>query len=171
MNGLPYYKRYPRDFIEGTLGMPFELKGAYSVILDLLYIHSGKLPDDSKYISGVLGTSVRKWNSLRKDLIEAGKLASSAGCLTNYRAFIEVESLRKFQDKQSENRTRPNKNNNLQSPRSHHTEPEPEEENKFSSLEEFSDAERRDAERFLARRMDREEGAFNVVALPKQLGD
>ncbi len=22
MNGLPYYKAYPRDFIEGTVGMP-----------------------------------------------------------------------------------------------------------------------------------------------------
>ncbi|MFK5283859.1 DUF1376 domain-containing protein, partial [Lacticaseibacillus paracasei] len=55
MNGLPYYKAYPRDFIEGTIGMPFELKGAYRLLLDLIYMQGGRLPDDAKYISGLLG--------------------------------------------------------------------------------------------------------------------
>lgn len=124
MNGLPYYKRYPRDFIEGTQGMPFELKGAYSLLLDLIYIQSGHLPDDPRYIAGLLGVSVRKWKGIREALIDAGKLAVTGGCLTNYRALIELESLSKFQDKQSQNRSRPNKNNNLKSRRSNHTEPD-----------------------------------------------
>lgn len=124
-NGLPYYKRYPRDFIEGTIGMPFELKAAYSVVLDLIYMQGGELPDDPRYISGLLGLSVRKWNSIRKDLIAVGKIQVNGEFLTNYRAVIELESLGKLQDKQRENRSRPNKNKDLQTPRSDHTEPEP----------------------------------------------
>ena len=115
MNGLPYYKRYPRDFIEGTIGMPFELKVTYSFILDLIYMQGGNLPDDPRYISGLLGASVRKWKSLRQGLIDAGKLQvitnAEGTFLTNYRAVSELETLAKLSRKQSENRSRPNKNN------------------------------------------------------------
>lgn len=135
MNGLPYYKRYPRDFIEGTIGLPFELKVTYSFLLDLVYVQSGKLPDDPRYIAGLLGVSVRKWNALRQGLIDAGKIVVDGEHLTNYRALSELESLAKLQDKQRENRLGSSKNNTLQKPRSDHTEPEPDirEEAKASS--------------------------------------
>jgi len=74
MNGLPYYKAYPRDFIEGTIGMPFEIKCAYRVVLDIIYMQGGKLPDDARYISGVLGCSIRKWKSIRQSLLDLDKL-------------------------------------------------------------------------------------------------
>lgn len=121
MNGLPYYKAYPRDFIEGTIGMDFEMKAAYRLILDLIYMQGGALPDDARYISGLIGCSVKKWNSLRGKLIDAGKIEVRDGYLGNLRADKELETLGKLQDKQRENRARPNKNNNLQSPRSDHT--------------------------------------------------
>lgn len=82
MNGLPYYKAYPRDFIEGTVGMPFEIKCAYRVVLDLIYMQGGNLPDDARYISGLLGCSIRKWKSIRQALIEAGKITVSGDFLT-----------------------------------------------------------------------------------------
>jgi uncharacterized protein YdaU (DUF1376 family) len=126
MNGLPYYKAYPRDFLEGTINLPFEVKCAYRVILDLIYMQGGNLPDDPRYISGQLGCSVRKWKSIRSTLIDTGKLTLSGEFLTNYRAVSELETLSKLQDKMRENRSRPNKNNGLESPKSHHTEPEPE---------------------------------------------
>lgn len=124
MNGLPYYKAYPRDFIEGTIGMPFEIKGAYRLILDLIYMQGGGLPDDARYISGHLGCSIRKWSALRESLIEAGKIYVSGTFLRNYRADKELETLTKLQDKQRENRSRPNKNNSLASPPINHTEPD-----------------------------------------------
>lgn len=124
MNGLPYYKAYPRDFIEGTIGMPFELKGAYRLVLDLIYMQGGTLPDDSRYISGLLGCSTRQWNSYREKLILMDKIQSKDGYLTNYRAVSELETLAKLQRKQSENRSRPNKTNDLEKPRSDHTEPD-----------------------------------------------
>lgn len=121
MNGLPYYKAYPRDFIEGTIGWSFELKGAYRLILDLIYMQGGRLPDDAKYISGLLGCSQRKWGVLREQLIESGKITLSEGYLSNHRAIIELKTLRRFRDNQAINRSRPNKNNDLQSPKPNHT--------------------------------------------------
>jgi uncharacterized protein YdaU (DUF1376 family) len=126
MNGLPYYKAYPRDFIEGTVGMDLEMKGTYRLILDLIYMQGGKLPDDSRYIAGLLGCSVKKWNSLRERLVEAGKIEVRGAYLGNDRADEELKTLAKLSQKQSENRSRPNKNNNLQSPPSDHTEPDTE---------------------------------------------
>lgn len=126
MSGLPFYKAYPRDFIEGTIGLTFEEKGAYRLVLDLIYMQGGQLPDDARYISGLLGCTLRKWNSLRSRLIEIGKLEVSGEFLTNKRAVLELETLAKHQDKQRENRSRPNKNNDIQSPRSDHTEPDTE---------------------------------------------
>jgi uncharacterized protein YdaU (DUF1376 family) len=126
MNGLPYYKAYPRDFIEGTIGMSFELKAAYRLVLDLIYMQAGELPDDARYISGLLGCTVRKWNSLRDELVSQGKVVVSGNFLTNKRAIIELETLGKLQDKQRENRRRPNKNKEIESPPFDHTEPDTE---------------------------------------------
>lgn len=121
MNGLPYYKRYPRDFMEGAAGMSFEIKGAYAIILDLIYLHGGELPDDPRYIAGQLSLSVRKWNSIKNQLVESGKISVTGDFLTNYRSIIELESLRKYQDKQAENASGPRKNKDLEKPWHSHT--------------------------------------------------
>jgi uncharacterized protein YdaU (DUF1376 family) len=130
MNGLPYYKAYPRDFIEGTIGMPFEMKGAYRLLLDLIYMQGGNLQDDPRYISGLLGCSVRAWNGYRKSLIELGKITAENGIISNFRADKELIILRTLQDKQRQNAAGSRKNNNLDeataSPKPSHTEPEPE---------------------------------------------
>lgn len=125
-NGLPYYKAYPRDFIEGTVGMPLEIKGAYRILLDLIYMSGGQLVDDPRYIAGVLGCSVRKWGNLRDQLVVSGKLQIIDGLLINHRAVIELEKLTKLQDKQRENARSPRKNKGLQKPWLHQPEPEPE---------------------------------------------
>jgi uncharacterized protein YdaU (DUF1376 family) len=156
MNGLPYYKAYPRDFIQGTIGMPFEVKCAYRVVLDLIYMQGGNLPDDARYISGVLGCSVRKWKAIREALIDAGKIQVVEGCLINERADREIEALTKLQEKQRENARKSgdnsretsrkvedkprekspksSKNNGLQKPRQRHPEPEPDTKNTTYSL-------------------------------------
>src|SRR6056297_3115140 len=107
VNGLPYYKAYPRDFVEGTIGMPFEIKCAYRVVLDLIYMQGGNLPDDARYISGLLGCSIRKWKSIRSELIGYGKLNVSGEFLTNKRAEKELETLAKLQENQREKASKP----------------------------------------------------------------
>lgn len=112
---FPYYKRYPSDFLESCEGMSFEQKGAYSIILDLIYARDGSLIDDPRLIAGILNCSVRKWNALRSDLILFGKLRPVDGFLRNDRAEKEIISRRSIAEKNAENRSRPNKNNPLKS--------------------------------------------------------
>ena len=126
MNGLPYYQAYPRDFIEGTVGMDFETKAAYRLVLDLIYMQGGKLPDDARYISGLLGCTMRRWSALRDTLVSLNKIEIRGEFIGNYRADKELETLGKHQDKQRKNRSNTNKNKDLKSPWFNHTEPEPE---------------------------------------------
>lgn len=125
MNGLPYYKAYPRDFFDGTAGMDFEIKGAYRLVLDLIYMHGGRLVDDPRFIAGHLGCSVKKWNALRVGVLATGKIVVSGGYLGNLRADKELDSLKSFQTKQRENGSQPKKNNGLSKamadPKANHT--------------------------------------------------
>lgn len=139
MNGLPYYKAYPRDFIEGTIGMDFETKAAYRLVLDLIYMQGGNLPDDARYISGLLGCSVKKWNTIRQKLIDAGKIEARGSYLGNYRADKELETLGKVQDRQRENRSRPNKIKEMQSPRFDHTDTDTDTDKRDKSLSSSDD--------------------------------
>lgn len=127
---LAYYKRFPRDFLDATIGFSFEEKGAYSIILDLIYARDGNLPDDARFISGVLNCSIRKWATIRASLIGRGKLDVKDGFITNKRADNLLETSRRYQDNQTENARTPRKNNDLEKPSPSHSrdypEPEPE---------------------------------------------
>lgn len=113
MNGLPYYPRYPRDFFDGTNGLSFELKGAYSMLIDLIYMSGGQLYDEPRFIAGHLNCSVRAWNGYRAALIKMGKIAVNDGIISNFRADKELIIQRSFQDKQRENGSKSNKNKGL----------------------------------------------------------
>ena len=67
-----WYKRCGADFIHGTMMLTLEEKGAYSLCLDLIYDRGAPIPDDARWLSGVCGVSMRKWNALRNRLIELG---------------------------------------------------------------------------------------------------
>lgn len=103
MSDRPWYKRYPSDFLTSTVDMPFEEKGAYSIILDLIYDKGGAIEDEAQWISRVLGMSVRKWNSIRLKLIIRGKLVSENGFLTNKNATKIIINSSKTARESSEN--------------------------------------------------------------------
>lgn len=113
--GLAFYKRYPRDFIAGTVGMDLETKGGYSILLDLIYAHDGALVDDPRFVAGVLGCSVRKWNAIKNTLVNLQKISCEDGFISNFRASFELINARKIIDKNAENRTGLNKNSDLKS--------------------------------------------------------
>lgn len=103
MRGRPWYKRFPADFIAGTLSLSLEEKGAYAIVLDLIYDRGGPIPDDARWIARVCGCSTRKWAALRRRLIEAGKLIESDGMLSNPRAEAMLESAVREAAKLAEN--------------------------------------------------------------------
>jgi uncharacterized protein YdaU (DUF1376 family) len=128
VNGLPYYKAYPRDFFEGTVGMDGDLKGAYRMVLDLIYMHAGNLPDNAGYICGHLGLSVRQWSFHRKRLIATGKLFVRDEFIASSRADQELFATRSYQEQQAFNGSQPKKNKHIPEavvkPTLNHTEPD-----------------------------------------------
>lgn len=119
---MPYYKRYPSKFFRDTMGMHWEEKSIYGLVLDLIYMTDNRLVDDSGYISGLLGCSKRKWTSIRDKLIEQGKLQLENGIISNFQADKIVEERRKYRDKQVENGSKPKKNKRLKKPPLSHKE-------------------------------------------------
>ena len=113
MNGLPYYPRYPRDFFDGTNGMSFEVKGAYAMLLDLIYMCGGQLYDEPRFIAGHMNCSVRAWGNYKAELIKRGKIKVDLGIISNFRADKELIIQRSFQDKQRQNASGPRKINSL----------------------------------------------------------
>lgn len=92
---MEWYRRNGAKFIQKTIGMTLEEKGAYSLCLDLIYTHDGAIDDDEKFLAGVCGVTTRKWRALRQRLIDLGKLVLRDGKLTNERAdqeFAEISA-------------------------------------------------------------------------------
>jgi uncharacterized protein YdaU (DUF1376 family) len=119
-----WYKRCGADFIHGTMMLTLEEKGAYSLCLDLIYDRGGPIPDDARWLSGVCGVSIRKWNVIRDRLVLLGKLIAENDHLTNTRAGFELvstefrareraESGAKGGRKRAENGVDTNKNNGI----------------------------------------------------------
>ena len=112
---LPYYPMYPRDFFEGTQRMSLELKGAYIMLLNLIYTRDGPVADEDGYLARYVGCSIRKWQKLRLELIGLGKIVVADGFIRNSRADEELLKRTSYVDQKRENRSRPNKNNDAQS--------------------------------------------------------
>ena len=92
MSIRPWYKRFGSDFVFGTMGLTLEQRGAYSIIIDLIHDRGQPIPDDARFMSGILGVSMRKWRSIRDVLIEAGKIYEADGFLSNERCDRDLAS-------------------------------------------------------------------------------
>ena len=137
-NALPYYKRYPRDFLEGTVGLDLETKGAYSILLDMIYQMGGRLPDDDKWISGQLGCKVARWKAIKSTLLDGGKICMIDGKIANSRADLELKDLKSYSEKQAERASGSRKNNDIAEatalPKQSQPEPEPDKSKKEPSV-------------------------------------
>ncbi len=103
MSERPWYRRFPDNFIAGTVGLSLEEKGAYGLVIDLIYVRGGPVPDEPRYIAGVCNCSVRKWNAIRARLINLGKLEMVNGCLMNPRAEEELQIAARSAQERAEN--------------------------------------------------------------------
>lgn len=120
----PWYRRFPDNFLGGINGLTLEEKGAYGVVIDMIYQRGGPIADEPRYIAGICNCSVRKWNAIRQRLLDLGKLESIDGHLMNRRAEDELEKAAKVArehaengakggDKSAEKRAEAKKNNDL----------------------------------------------------------
>ena len=98
-----WYKRYPSNFISGTIRLTLEEKGAYSMILDCIYDNEGPIEDVPQRIAHLCGCSTRKWKVIREKLIQEGKISVSDGFISNERAEKEILKNRNEGEKLAEN--------------------------------------------------------------------
>jgi uncharacterized protein YdaU (DUF1376 family) len=89
---MRWYKHEPEAFMGGTIALSLEEIGAYVLVLDAIYIKNGSIPDDVRYVSKLLRCDIRVWKRIRERLLELGKLQTSGGLLTNFRATSEISS-------------------------------------------------------------------------------
>lgn len=73
-----WYKRDPEAYFDGTRELSLEERGAYSDILDMIYMHGGAIPYSDRVIAGLLVINIRKWNYLKGRLLAAKKLFLTA---------------------------------------------------------------------------------------------
>jgi uncharacterized protein YdaU (DUF1376 family) len=73
-SGRPWYQRNPADFIMAVRGWELELVGAYSLIIDHLNDRDRPLPNDDKFMAGLLHCSAQRWRKLRDELIARDKI-------------------------------------------------------------------------------------------------
>ena len=99
---MRWYKRYGSDFVQGTLELTLEQKGAFSLLLDLIYNMQKPIPDNDRWLAGICGVSLRKWRSIRQALIDLGKIYVSEGRISNQRADKELENTAKATRKLAE---------------------------------------------------------------------
>jgi uncharacterized protein YdaU (DUF1376 family) len=92
MGILRWYKHDPRAFLVATDDMPLELRGAYIVILNLLYVHDGKFPDDACGMCRWLGVDRQVWMRIRRQLLRRNKIYTIDGNIRNERTDREIRN-------------------------------------------------------------------------------
>lgn len=124
MSRRPWYKRYPSDFIAGTIGLTAEEKGVYSTILDLLYDRGCPIIDDPRELGRICGCSTLRFKQVRDKLAGLQKIVLREGKITNPRFENQQkneekehekfeESGRKGAEKTNGFKTEPSENNDL----------------------------------------------------------
>ena len=90
---LNWYKRSPRDWQHGTIGMSLELRGFYSAILDAMWERQGQLPKDEKWLAVACQCSTRMVRSLIIKLVEQGKVIETSTGYYNRRMMADILGL------------------------------------------------------------------------------
>lgn len=76
--GRHWYQREPAAFIMATRGFDLEVVGAYSLIIDHLNDRDRPLPNDDKFMAGLLHCSTQRWRKIRAELIAEDKIFITA---------------------------------------------------------------------------------------------
>jgi uncharacterized protein YdaU (DUF1376 family) len=90
---FPFFKFYPRDWLEATRDLSLEARGAYIDLICILMEMEGHLADNDKWISHQMHVSPRKWRALKGQLVEHEKIFIDDGKIVNERCLKELDAL------------------------------------------------------------------------------
>lgn len=89
---MPYHRRYHEDALQGFSRLSLEQRGAYQLILDLMYATGGEIDDDDNWLAGQALTTSKKWRRVKGELVAHGKIWIVNGKIGNGRAMAEIEA-------------------------------------------------------------------------------
>ena len=93
---------YPDDWLSGTTELSLEEEGAYGRICMLIYSKGRPIPDNDRWLASSCRVSTRKWRTLRRALIDKGKITVSDGMIHQERCEKELEKAATSARKQAE---------------------------------------------------------------------
>lgn len=98
----PAFLFYPGDWLGGTMGMTFEMKGCYFELLVFQFHNNGKFTEaQAKQVLN--GSFEVAWPSLKQ------KFANEDNCYFNVRLNLEIEKRKRFTDSRKTNGLQPKK--------------------------------------------------------------
>ena len=89
---MPWFKFFPKDWLEGTRILTPEQRGIYADCIAILYQTEQPIPICDKRASYRLEISVRLWQSVKRALLDAGKLKETPDGYVNERVIAELDS-------------------------------------------------------------------------------
>lgn len=95
---VDFYQHNIIDWEAGTKEMPFELEAFYRKLCDQIYSFTDELPDDDHLVARLTKLSVRKYRSLKNELISIGKIQVVHGLIRNPRCTEEVTKILSLSD-------------------------------------------------------------------------
>ncbi len=126
--GLDWYKREPQSYLGGVQGLSAKEHAVYSVVLDLIYVHGGKINNDPKWVSGwISDMGAAAVRTAILSLVDRGKLFLDGDQISQKRAQYEAKTKSKLTEsrrksgekggkKSAELRAVEKENNNLDEP-------------------------------------------------------
>jgi|TARA_R100001530_G_scaffold45811_4_gene34466 uncharacterized protein YdaU (DUF1376 family) len=95
---VDFYQHNIPDWEDGTKEMTFEQEAFYRKLCDQIYSFTDELPDDDHLVSRLTKLSVRKYRSLKKDLLLMGKIDIINSLIRNRRCTAEVTKILSISD-------------------------------------------------------------------------
>lgn len=107
MSGLPWFKCFPQDLLNGMAGMPADERGIYISVLCLIYREGAPIRDEPRELAYNTGCTIKAWTRYRAALILHGKLkvvqVNGRDCLSNDRCEAELAARNAKSDTLAEN--------------------------------------------------------------------
>lgn len=76
-----WYRRYPDNFLVEAAELSLDEKGAFSLIVDLIYSTRRPVDDNPQTIARLCGCSTYRWKRIRERLLATGKIEAVEGVL------------------------------------------------------------------------------------------
>lgn len=102
MSGLPYYRRYPEDALNGMADLSPAQRGVYNTLLDLIYAAGGEIEDNDQRLASRNNCSTRFFRKTKDELVALGKIWIVDGRIGNGRSAKELDHQHLLRVKQSQ---------------------------------------------------------------------